>query len=231
MKKIIKIFKKPKELIKSKTKTKTSPTLKGVVKKIFGIDKPIIFRKVKTPDDLRIKERKILTNISFVRGQCQNLNNMHNVHKFVRTLKQEGITSKNIQTYTRLYPEHIFDKLGNITFKEKINILSLMGFDLGKMEKVTPRYLDFNPNLTAIYREIYPQTGSMRNTLREINKFYSIKQLARSFPMTQILEAIPYERIRRDLDFEEIKHKLQSNDVTPDTEEEMKKFAESIYKK
>ena len=229
MKSIVNVFKKPKEpLVKKKPVIK--PKRKELIKKFFGYEFNIK-KEIKKPTDLLKKEKHILDRLVHVKDKCQNLNNMHNTYKFIRTLKEEGITAKNIREYTRLYPEHIYSKLGNMDSKDKMKILSLMGFDLGKMESIKIFDLEYNQHIPSIRAELYKKFGSNKEALKELNKFYSLRHIGKGIPIREMLETFPIDAMLREFSYEEIRNRISSIDGRLQTDHGVRKFAELIYRK
>jgi DNA-binding transcriptional MerR regulator len=223
------IFKKPKEtLIKRKPVIKSKR--KELIKKFFGL-KFNIKKEIKKETDLLKKEKHIMDRLVHVKEKCQNLNNMHNTYKFIRTLKEEGITAKNIREYTRLYPEHIYSKLGNMDPKDKLNILSLMGFDLGYIESIKPFYLEFNPNMRGLQAQLYKKFGSNKEALKELNKFYSLRHISKGIPIREMLETFPIDTVLKEFSYEDLRNRISSADGRLQTDQGVRKFAELIYRK
>ena len=229
MKSLVNVFKKPKEpLVKKKPIIK--PKRKELIKKFFGLEFNIK-KEIKNPIDILKKEKHIMDRLVHVKEKCQNLNNIHNTYKFIRTLKEEGITGKNIREYTNLYPEHIYSKLGNMEPKDKINILHLMGFDLGKMETIKPFDLEYNQHMPSLRTQLYKKFGSNKEALKELNKFYSLRHIGKGFPIREMLETFPIDAMLREFSYEDIRNRISSVDGRLHTDEGVRKFAELIYRK
>ena len=219
------MFKKPKAPV-IKKKPVIKPKRKELIKKFFGFE-----FNIKKEIDLLKKEKHIMDRLVHVKEKCQNLNNMHNIYKFIRTLKEEGITAKNIREYTILYPEQIYSKLGNIDSKDKLKILSLMGFDLGYIESIKPFYLEFNPSKRGLQAQLYKKFGSNKEALKELNKFYSLRHIGKGISIREILETFPIDNVLKEFSYEDLRNRISNVDGRLQTDEGVRKFAELIYRK